>query len=219
MHDVSITRENVEAGWRTLRTKIKPAADDWLIRNAWRDGKFVRAQLPGLVNFICERWALEIAGIASYFHDYSLYPDLPTVKLYGCDGRGDDVPDVWLLGWRRKGHLPDATSIHDHYDSEVFVRVVKGEVTEIEYEVDPAGWKSGAGIIAIETIKRRKLKAGQTAHISAPYIHRMLEWGTSDGYSVHGYHPPLDQQTSFVKTGDNLERSSSWNETGPSDCA
>ncbi len=182
------------------------------------NGTIDHKKLPRVAREIAMTCWDEIQEIAKGCFSREMFPNLPTPKLYGCDGGGDPVPDVYLMMWRKGGMRPEATSIHDHGKSRVGVYVMQGEVSEYVYGVDPKAWRDHQNPLQY-TIWRRRLSAGKSLYVPAPYIHRMMDH-VREGFAVHVYaNPPLDEQTSYVRVGDMLYRGEQWREEGLSACA
>ncbi len=200
-----------------LRTTITPRIENWIAACATKDGRFDGNKLIELATFIGQTCRNEVDAIATDCFSRTLFPEIPAVKLYGCDGFGDLVPDVWLMLWRRGYRRPEATTIHDHGKSRAGIYVVSGVVSEYIYTVDKESWESNKEALSFKRVVRH-LRAGETARIEVPHIHRMMVHKT-EGYSVHAYGDlPLDAQKSYVSEGSALRPSSTWNETGISEC-
>jgi hypothetical protein len=109
----------------------------------------------------------------------------------------DRTSTLWLLGWRDG----DATPIHDHDDSAVVVKVLKGSVLEDVY----------TDCSSCNHVTRR-LDAGETHRIPTPYVHRVRGVPGAEGMSVtlHAYFPKLDRMSFYEETGIALNQTSTW---------
>jgi hypothetical protein len=218
--DIQWLRTDVDEFHRQIRQEMKPAIDRWIRENSSKRPEWGVENLVALARFIGTNFRPTLDKIVEpCFSQRKLFAQIPAIKLYGCDGVGDFVPDVWMMVWRKGVDQPEGTDIHDHGNSHAGIYLVKGAVSEYVYRVNREEWLDGKDPLRITGIESRHMKAGDTLRIFAPYIHRMLVDHATEGYGVHAYgDPPLDSQISYVKVGDMLHRSETWSEIGVSEC-
>lgn len=210
---------NVERLCNAFRSRIKGEIDrkvDTLFHRYAADDPVIDTPIAcvQLSAFIGERWHDDLCAIQDLCMDL---PGFQAPKVYGCDGYGDMIPDVWLMVWR---HSPlEGTTIHDHAISAAGIYMVKGEVTELRYDLaDNEAWWAHNDPLAIRNIAKTRLYPGDTVRVQVPYIHRMIDHHI-DGCSVHSYYPPLDSQSSYLHVGDSLYKGDTWAEDQKSKCA
>jgi len=185
---------------------IRKGVDTWLQTSVTVNGEFVGSKLRELIDFVATRYKTELETLMRSFHNREKYPIRPMVQVYGCKGSQDDILDIWLLGWRDDQADPEETEIHDHDDSHVVVRVLKGSVTEVVYELTGDSNHSGAYEVLL-----RELRRGETEEIGAPAIHQVAD--LSDGemsVTLHAYYPPLDKMMMYTSKGDQLKPTEEW---------
>ena len=215
------TRPQADEYDREMRHVLRPIIRD-LASGAhnWQfgDDDLPRA-LAHFVEAVCDTCRADIDAIASQFGNRAIYPDMPAVKLFGCDGeQGDSWPDIWLMSWRRllpgEDGTAECTTIHDHGPSHAAIHVMAGDVCEVHYDVDRAAWRAGANPLPCGKPRVVILEPGQTLTIPVPYIHRMMDTVRGrEGYSVHSYFPGLKHQRSYLHVGNELYRNGGWDET------
>lgn len=220
-HDIYQSRSGVDELHQEMRHAIRPTIDRWIEKNTSKRLEWGVENLVGLARFIGTNFRSVLDEIAApCFSQRKLFVQIPAIKLYGCDGVGDFVPDVWMMVWRKGIDQPEGTDIHDHGNSHAGIYLVRGAVSEYVYRVDREEWMNGRDPLRITGIESRHMKEGDTLRIFAPYIHRMMVDHATEGYGIHAYgDPPLDSQISYVKTGELLYRSGTWSEIGVSECA
>jgi predicted metal-dependent enzyme (double-stranded beta helix superfamily) len=95
---------------------------------------------------------------------------------------GSELYEVWLLGWTPGQRV----ELHDHGPSQAAIRVVEGELTELEY--------AGAGLT------RRTLPTGSRRTVPSGTLHDVLNESATIATSIHAYSPPLSVMTFYDPT-------------------
>ena len=197
-----------------LRT-IRERTAAWIKTHATKpDGSFDKGKLSDLVTAVADASSEELSELFAAFEDRTLYPERPMVRLYGCVGSDDDIPDIWLLGWRDDENRPEGTEVHDHHDSKAAIRVLRGRVTEIEFTggVSPLAVADQPFACSVTT---RTLSLDEVAVIDHPEIHQVVDVADKVmSVTLHAYYPPLDEMNQYVWIDGKLFRTTHWKEEG-----
>jgi hypothetical protein len=105
--------------------------------------------------------------------------------------RGDDLVDVWLIGWATE----QAAELHDHGGAIGALTVVSGALAEERW--------TAAGL------RRRRLGPGRSAGFGLGHVHEVVNPAPAPAVSVHAYSPPLTAMSYYAVRDGRLRRTRS----------
>ncbi len=178
-----------------------------IVPNFMRVRKKTCLDLAALSKHIGTEYPALVDTLIDPCHSREIYSTRPTIMIH--DGLSTDMPDVWLLVWRRE--TPDkceATEIHDHGKSVAGIYVYTGAIKEIIYATE----KTSQYLRRFEIRSEQRIAgSGSTLMIGAPYIHTVEGLSREDfSVTIHSYYPPLTEMRIFKQVKNFLTVTEHW---------
>lgn len=165
-----------------------------IVPNFMRLRKRTCLDLAALSKYIGTEYPALVDTLIDPCHSRESFPTRPTILIH--DGLPTDLPDVWLLVWRRETQDKcEATEIHDHGKSMAGIYVYTGAIKEVIYATDRR--VNNPRRIEVRS-EQRIAGSGSTLMIGAPYIHTVEGLSREDfSVTIHSYYPPLIEMRIF----------------------